>query len=129
MDAAELPGDPLSDLDNLTDFIKRLDRNFESHLKCLERFHILLEAKAKTDQSYSQELHRIANQFSELSKNAVNDRIKDLVLALGRNFKNFANNIEIMSYDLMTEANRGFDKCKEETASEFGSIKLFLKGM
>lgn len=125
----EFPGDPLNNLDNLSDFIKKMDKNFEVHLKCLEKFHILLESKAKIDQQYSQSLHSISSQFSELSKSTVNDRIKDLVLALGRNFKNFANNIEIMSYDLLTEANKGFDKCKEETAVEFNSIKNFLKGV
>lgn len=59
---------------------------------------------------------------------AANERIKDLVSALGRNFKNFASNLETMSYDLLTEANKGFDKCKEETIGELQGVKHYLKG-
>lgn len=123
------PTDPLQGLENVSDFIKKLDVNFESHMRCLEKFHNLLDQKAKLDQAYSKELHMISSQFSDLSRHAVNDRIKDLVLALGRNFKNFANNIEIMSYDLLTEGNRGFDQCKDDTQKELTNIKLFLKGL
>lgn len=121
--------DPLHLLDNVGDFIKKLDFNFEQHMKSLGMFHDLLVVKAKIDQEYAKSLSLLSVQFGELAKIAVNDRIKDLVLALGRNFKNFSNNIESMSYDLMTDAGKGFDKCKEDTTSQLTNIKHFLKGV
>lgn len=120
--------DPLHSLDNVDNFIKKLDNAFEIHIRCMERFHQLLEIKGQLDQQYAVALHDLSNKFTILAKSTVNDRIKDIVLALGRNFKNFASNIEMMSYDLLTEANKGFDKSKDETAKELGTIKSFIKG-
>lgn len=120
--------DPLSNLENVQEFIDRLDHNFEQHIKSLGQFHQLLELKAKIDQKYARSLNLISLQFIELSKIAVNPRIKDLVLALGRNFKNVSTNIESMSYDLLTEAGIGFDKCKDDTSTRLNEIKNFLKG-
>ena len=120
--------DPLNELDYLGDFIKRLDSNFEQHMKCLGVFHKLLESKATLDQQYAHNLNVLSSQFSDLARIGVNNRIKDIVLALGRNFKNFSNNLESMSYDLLTEASKGFDKCKEETTRELSNIKNFVKG-
>lgn len=65
----------------------------------------------------------LSTQFNELAKSAANDRIKYIVAAIGRNFKNFSSNLEIMSYDLLTEAKNGFDSCKEETARELHGVK------
>jgi hypothetical protein len=120
--------DPLHHLDSMQDFIKRLDWNFEQHMKSLGQFHHLLELKGKIDQDYAKSLDMLSLRFSDLSKIAVNDRIKDLVLALGRNFKNVATNLETMSFDLLSEAGKGFDKCKEETTNQLSQIKQFLKG-
>lgn len=120
--------DPLNNLENLEEFLKRLDHNFEQHMRCLGVFHKLLESKAVMDQQYAQNLKILSAQFTDLAKIAVNSRIQDLVLALGRNFKTFSSNIETMSYDLMSEASKGFDKCKEETANQLLNIKFFLKG-
>ena len=120
--------DPLNQLDTLGDFMKKLDLDFEQHMRCLGVFHKLLENKAALDQQYAQNLNILSAQYSDLAKGAANDRIKDIVLALGRNYKNFASNLESMSYDLMTEASRGFDKCKEETTLELSNIKMFIKG-
>lgn len=120
--------DPLNNLDSVQEFIKRLDWNFEQHMKSLGQFHYLLEMKGKIDQEYAKSLNMLSLHFSELAKIAVNDRIKDLVLALGRNFKNVSTNLETMSFDLLSEAGKGFDKCKEETTNQLTQIKQFLKG-
>lgn len=122
------PTDPLEDLENLEQFMKRIDSGFESHYVTMSSFHSLLQEKARLDQQYSHSLQRIALGFESLAKHSISDRIKGVVQSLARNFKNFANNVEAMAYDLLTEVGSGFGKCKHESAQQLQQIKQFLSG-
>lgn len=119
--------DPLDGLESMDGFIKGLDTNFEQHLRCLGQFRHLLEAKGKIDQKYAHSLKTLSLHFVDLSRMAVNDRIRDLVLALARNFKNMATNLESMSFDLLSESRSGFDQCKADTSKQLAMVKEYLK--
>lgn len=122
------PADPLEELENLEHFVKRIDSGFESHYVTMSSFHSLLQEKARLDQQYSHSLQRIAGGFESLAKHSISERIKGVVQSLARNFKNFANNVEAMAYDLLTEVGSGFGKCKHESAQQLQQIKHFLSG-